>query len=107
MDSYTISWTDSAKYDLESIISYIKLDSIATAKEVFFAIKHECEQLNYTPKQKRVVPELQQIGINHNREIIFKRWRIIFKIEKSNVSVLAVVDNSRNIEDILFQRLMK
>ena len=107
MDSYTVSWTDSATYDLESIISYIKFDSIATAKEVFFAIKHECEQLNYMPERKRVVPELQQIGINHYRKIIFKRWRIIFKIEKANVSVLAVMDSSRNIEDILFQRLMR
>ncbi len=107
MDDYTVNWTESATFDLESIIEYIKLDSIATAKKIFLAIKKECEQLHYMPKRKRVVPELQQIGITQYREVIFQRWRIVFKIEEASVSVLAVVDSSRNIEDILFQRLMK
>lgn len=57
-------------------------------------------------KEKRVVPELQQIGIFKYREIIYKRWRIIFKIE-NQVYILLVVDSSRNLEDILFQRLVK
>ena len=59
------------------------------------------------PTRKRVVPELQQIGIVQYREVLFKRWRIVFKIKESSVSVLAVIDSSRNIEDILFQRLLK
>ena len=41
------------------------------------------------------------------REIIYKRWRIIYKIDDEKVYVLIVVDSSRNLEDILFQRLIK
>lgn len=40
------------------------------------------------------------------REIIHKRWRIIYKIDNTKVYVLLVVDSSRNLEDILFQRLI-
>ena len=58
-------------------------------------------------KSGRVVTELQQIGIFKYREIIYKRWRIIFKIENQKVYILLVVDSSRNLEDILFQRLVK
>lgn len=107
MKSFEILWTKSAKDDLELLIEYIKLDSVSIAKEIFLGIKNECESLYYFPKRKRVVPELQQIGIFKYREIIYKRWRIIFKIENQKVYILLVVDSSRNLEDILFQRLVK
>ena len=107
MHTCAVIWTDNAQYDLELIIEYIKIDSISIAKEIFFAIKNECDQLYYMPTKKRIVPELQQIGITKYREILFKRWRIIFKIEELNISVLIVADSSRNLEDILFQRLIK
>ncbi len=107
MKDFDVIWTKNAQYDLESIIEYIKTDSINTAKKIFFEIKKECDNLYYFPKRKRIVPELQQIGILKYREIIHKRWRIIFKIDTSKVYILLVVDSSRNLEDILFQRLMK
>ena len=107
MKKFEILWTKSAEYDLELIIQYLKLDSVSIAKEIFIDIKKECENLYYFPQRKRVVPELQQIGILKYRELIYKRWRAIFKIEKQKVYILLVVDCSRNLEDILFQRLIK
>ncbi|MEA3372324.1 MAG: type II toxin-antitoxin system RelE/ParE family toxin [Campylobacterota bacterium] len=106
MQKYSVIWTDNAQYDLELIIKYIKINSVEIAKEIFFEIKNECDQLNYMPTRKRVVSELQQIGILKYREIIYKRWRIVFKIEEFKVSVLMVVDSSRNLEDLMFQRLL-
>ena len=107
MKKFEVLWTKSAKNDLEIIIEYIKLDSVSIAKEIFFELIKECENLYYFPQRKRVVPELQQIGIFKYREIIYKRWRVIFKIENEKVYILLVVDSSRNLEDILFQRLIK
>ncbi|WP_066406946.1 type II toxin-antitoxin system RelE/ParE family toxin [Aliarcobacter skirrowii] len=107
MKKFEVLWTKSAEYDLELIIQYIKLDSVSIAKEIFIDIKKECENLYYFPQRKRVVPELQQIGIFKYREIIYKRWRVIFKIENEKVYILLVADSSRNLEDILFQRLMR
>ena len=107
MKKFTVEWTKNAQFDLEEIITYIKTDSISTAKKIFFEIKKECDELYSMPERKRIVPELQQIGIVNYREIIYKRWRIIFKIEQERVYVLVVADSSRNLEDILFQRLIK
>ncbi len=107
MKKFEILWTKSAEYDLELIIQYLKLDSVSIAKEIFIELIKECENLYYFPQRKRVVPELQQIGIFKYREIIYKRWRVIFKIENEKVYILLVVDSSRNLEDILFQRLIK
>ncbi|MGK0255755.1 MAG: toxin ParE1/3/4 [Arcobacteraceae bacterium] len=103
---FEVIWTKNAEFDLELIIEYIKTDSLSMAKKIFLEIKNECFSLYYFPKRKRVVPELQQIGILKYREIIHKRWRIIYKIDNTKVYVLLVVDTSRNLEDILFQRLI-
>lgn len=107
MKNFEVIWTKSAEFDLESIVEYIKTDSIHIAKKIFFAIKNECNNLHCFPERKRIVPELQQIGILKYREIIYQRWRIIYKIENTKVYILLLVDSSRNLEDILFQRLIK
>ena len=106
MKNFEVIWTKNAQFDLESIIEYIKIDSVNIAKKIFFEIKEECANLHYFPERKRVVPELQQIGILKYREIIHERYRIIFKIDNTKVYVLLVVDSRRNLEDILFQRLL-
>ncbi|MCK5110356.1 MAG: type II toxin-antitoxin system RelE/ParE family toxin [Arcobacteraceae bacterium] len=107
MIQFEVIWTKSAEFDLKSIIEYIKTDSLNIAKKIFFEIKKECDNLYYFPQRKRIVPELQQIGILKYREIIHQRWRIIYKIDKNRVYILLIADSSRNLEDILFQRLIK
>ena len=107
MKRFKVIWTKSAELDLELIIEYIKLNSINTAKKIFVEIKQESNKLHTLPERKRVVPEFQQISITKYREIIYKRWRIVYKIDNEKVYVLIIVDSSRNLEDILFQRLIK
>ena len=106
MGKYSVIWTKNAQFDLELIIEYIKGSSKTTAKDIFFEIKKEYDSLYFMPIRKRVVPELQHIGILKYREIIYKRWRIVFKVEESKVWVLLVIDSSRNPEDLMFQRLL-
>lgn len=107
MKNFEVIWTKGAEFDLELIIERINIDNINIAKKIFFAIKQECNDPYYFPERKRVVPELQQIGILKYREIIYQRWRIVYKLENKKVYILLVADSSRNLEDILFQRLIK
>ncbi|WP_298754033.1 type II toxin-antitoxin system RelE/ParE family toxin [uncultured Arcobacter sp.] len=107
MKNYEVQWTKTAQNDLLNIIEYIKTDSINIAKKVFFEIKEESNKLHYLPERNRIVPELHEIGISKYRELIHKRWRIIYKIENQTVYILLVVDSRQNLEDVLFQRLMK
>lgn len=106
MHKYNVIWTKNAQFDLELIIEYLKPSSKKIAKDIFFGIKKECDNLYFSPTRKRVVPELQHLGIVKYREIIYKRWRIVFNIDASEVFVLLVVDSSRNLEDLLFQRVL-
>ena len=107
MKKFKVIWTKNAELDLELIIEYIKMDNVNIAKKIFVETKQESSKLHTLPQRKRVVPEFQNIGIVKYREIIYKRWRMIYKIDEEKVYVLIVVDSSRNLEDILFQRLIK
>ncbi|CAA6800805.1 MAG: Plasmid stabilization protein [uncultured Campylobacterales bacterium] len=102
-----IIWTKSAVSDLKSIIEYIKIDNKELAKRIFFEIKKECNNVSFFTDRKRIVPELGQIGVINYRENIYKRWRIVYKSDSSKVYVLLVADTRRNLQDILFQRLLK
>ena len=107
MKSFEVIWTKNAEYDLEEIIEYIKTDSVEIAKGIFFEIKEECNNVSLFPESRRIVPKLQHIGISKYRELTFKRWRVIYKTENEKIYILIVVDSSRDIEDILFRRLLK
>jgi toxin ParE1/3/4 len=106
LKNFEVIWTKNAEYDLEEIIEYIKTDSIEVARNIFFEIKEQCNNLSSFPTSRRIVPELQYIGILRYRELIYKRWRIVYKVENERIYILIVIDSSRNIEDILFRRLL-
>ena len=107
LKSFEVMWTKNAKYDLEEVIKYIKVDSIKVAKNIFSEIKEQCNDLAIFLLSRRIVPELQHIGILQYWELIYKMWGIVYKIEDEKVYILIVVDSSRDIEDILFRRLLK
>ncbi|MEA2028359.1 MAG: type II toxin-antitoxin system RelE/ParE family toxin, partial [Campylobacterota bacterium] len=74
---------------------------------IFLAIKEQGNNLNTMPLRHRIVPELQLLGITRYREIIYKRWRIIYRVSQESVFIVAIFDTARNLEDILFERLIQ
>lgn len=84
MNKFEVIWTKNAQLDLESIIEYIKIDSITIAKKIFFEIKKECENLHYFPKEK-------ELCLSYNK-LVFQN------IEKSSM---------KNIESFLKSTIQK
>lgn len=102
---YKILWAGVAEHDLRDIIEYIAIDSQANALKTLQKIKKMASVLYTLPERGRVVPELQDQGIQIYRELIAAPWRIIYRISDKNVYVLSVLDARRNVEDILLRRL--
>ncbi len=104
---YKVYWTESAEKDLVSIIEYIYLESPKAASDSLKKIKIKVKTLNVFPERGRIVPELKGQGVKLYREIIIPPWRVIFKINGKSIYVMAVIDSRRNVEDILFERLIR
>jgi len=103
---FTIEWTKSAKKDLSDIANYISADNANNALKIFDKITAGVDKLNISPKLGRIVPELEKIGNLTLREIIINPWRIMYKIERDIIYILVVIDERRNVEDIILKKML-
>ena len=107
MKRYKVYWTREATIDLGEIVDYIAKDRISAAKSVYKKIKLKCRQLNESPERCRRVPELLDMGIENYREVIVSPYRAIFKLTEFTVYIFAVIDGRRDVENVLFDRLLR
>ena len=100
---FEVLWAAPAVDDLTEILEYIRRkERPATARKILQEIKKIGDRLKDFPGRGRIVPELlRTMGIQQYRELIHKRWRMIYRIEAARVYVLRVIDSSRNLEDLL------
>lgn len=104
-EKYRVQWTSTAEKDLLQFIASIVSDSQKKALQIFKKMRRIVQTLSDFPERCRVVPELQDQGVQIYLECIVSPWRIIFRVADEVVYVLAVIDGRRNLEDILLERL--
>jgi plasmid stabilization system protein ParE len=104
---YKVEWASVAEVDLKRIIDYIAIDSPGTALQILERIRQKVSALYTLPERGRIVPELQEQGINIYRELIISPWRIVYRISDTTVYVLSIIDSRQNVEDILLNRFLK
>ena len=107
MQTNKIYWTEAASLDLEEIIDYIYQDRKSVALKIYKEIKQLALSLKTNARRNRIVPDLQNIGITNYRELIYKVYRIIYKLEADTVYVIAVIDSRRDFETLIFNRLIR
>jgi len=106
MQVYNVKWTNDAYLDLDAIIGYIYEENPLNAKTMYLGIKEQCLTLEHFPFRGRTVPELKPLGYSHYRELIYKRWRIIYSIEEYRVYLLLIIDSRQDIQEQLVQRIL-
>ena len=87
-----IRWSIGALEDIESISSYISQDYPEQANEIIRGIIDKIEQLKRFPKLGHKFPDRDDENI---REIIFKKYRIIYEIREDIIEVLVIAHGSR------------
>jgi len=82
-----IIWSPLALDRVSEIAGYIAQDKPSAAEKWVKAIFSKIEQLEVSPELGRIVPE---IGNSQFRELIYYNYRIIYRIEKTQISILTV-----------------
>ena len=86
-------WTQEAIERLFEIEDFISANSPKRAHEfVDEIIEHAETILPETPSAGRMVPEIQNAGI---RELIFKNYRIVYRVNKNNIEILTVFEGHK------------
>ena len=93
-----IHWTRNAVGHLAGIFAYIEQNSHAYARNMVDRITRRSEQISDQPFSGREVPEFDAEDI---RELIEWPYRIIYRIKKDQIDVLAVIHATRQLPEQL------
>ncbi len=104
---FTIQWTQSARNDLLEIATYMAKDSVDIALTKIELIEKKVNSLKSFPYIGKNVPELEEYNEDNYKQILVYPWRVIYSIAGAVVVILIVIDSRRDLQDILFKKLMK
>ena len=105
--SYAVLLLEEAVKDIEAIYRYIrKSGNKKAAKDMVINIRKACDSLSENPERGHIPVELSQIGQFEYRQIIEKKYRIIYQLSKPNIFVFGIIHGNRNIGDVLIQRML-
>lgn len=89
-----IFWTEPALADLLAVKDYIKRDSEFFSKRFVESVVEAVENIQMFPKMGRKVPENDDESL---REILYQNYRIIYKLGKDDIFILAVIHQAKEL----------
>ena len=99
--------TEDAAGDLSDIYTYIaEHDSPKKADYVLDRIEKKFLTLSEQPGRSGFVKELLDLGIRDFREIFFKPYRIIYRIDSDKIYVYLIADGRRDMQTLLQRRIL-
>ncbi|MFZ5901535.1 MAG: type II toxin-antitoxin system RelE/ParE family toxin [Bacillota bacterium] len=90
-----IVWSREAAADLEALARYIAKDSLFYAAAVVQEILDASRSLRRFAERGRIVPEL---GDRKFRELLIRGYRLIYRLEESQVLIVGLVHGKRNLK---------
>ena len=105
--NYTVYWTKSAQGDLTAMLRFIASSSMERSRITFDNVRNTASKLQNFPFRGNVIPEFMYYNVEIYRELTVDNLRIIYRVEKARVYVLAIFDARRSVEDILLKRIIR
>jgi toxin ParE1/3/4 len=96
---YEVSLTKDAERDLEEIYLYI-------AEHDSERLVQATDALRTSPDRGSYVNELRSLGISEYRQILFRPYRLIYRVHAKQVVVYVVADGRRDMGSLLARRLL-
>lgn len=99
--------TKGAEQDIEAIYDHIsESDCIANADYVLDALMNVVERLARFPERGSYPKELAALGIKEYRQVLFKPYRVIYRVSANDVIIYLITDGRRDMQSVLARRLL-
>ncbi len=82
-----IIWSPLAIERATEIVDYISQDKPSAAENWINTVFSKLESLEFLPEKGRIVPEIEN---SQFRELIYGNYRIVYRIEQKQISVLTI-----------------
>lgn len=104
---YRVLLTRHAVNDLEELDTWISThDSLERADYVMDRISEVFRKLTELPERGTYPKELSALGIHEFREVFYKPYRIIYRVERRTVYIYLIADCRRDMQTLLSRRLL-
>ena len=104
---YRVLLTRDAVNDLEELDTWISThDSPERADYVIDRINDVFQKFTELPERGTYPKELSALGIHEFKEVFFKPYRIIYRVERRTVYIYLIADGRRNMQTLLSRRLL-
>ena len=105
---YKVNFVSEAEEDLFQIYKYVYLnDSEEQAEKLYSKLYEKCLLLQEFPDRGHIPPELNLLDIDGFLEILYKPYRIIYRMVRSEVFIHCIIDGRRDIQKLLQERLLR
>ena len=94
-----IFWTRQAREDLREIRAFIARDAPVTASTFVRRLRESVDRLREFPESGQIVPEL---GREQLRQILRGNYRIIYRVSRNRIDLLAVYHSARLLDETEF-----
>lgn len=104
---YSVLLLEEAIKDIEAIYRYIrKSGSKTAARDMVDSLRKACDSLSENPERGHIPAELSKIDQFEYRQILVKKYRVIYQLAKPNIFIFGIIHGNRNINEILKQRIL-
>ncbi len=96
-----------AEADLRAIFRYLAGNgSLQIADSWLEDILERIDSLERFPNRGSIPPDLAELGLQEYRQLLFKPYRLIYRVAGDIVMVAVVADGRRDMKSLLEQRLL-
>jgi toxin ParE1/3/4 len=92
-----VNLTQHAQEDLEHIFYYVAADSEDNAADFILELEEKVYSLEHLPNRNPLIPENEYFKTDY-RHLIFKKYRIIYRILENSVFVLRILHGTKLLE---------
>jgi len=105
--TYRVVITHRAKQDLRAIGRWIaEHDSPRAAEHMLDEVLKTCEKLALQPERGAYPAEPLFLGIRRYRQVFFKPYRVVYRVDGDQVAVLLIADGRRDLKTLFERRLL-
>ena len=105
--SFEVVITEGAERDLEALFDYIsEFDCVANAHRVLDKLVEITQSLSQLPERGSYPKELLALGIKEYRQVFFKPYRLIYRVQAEQVVIYLIADGRRDMPTLLGRRLL-
>ncbi|MEY4563611.1 MAG: hypothetical protein RLZZ618_2888 [Pseudomonadota bacterium] len=105
--AFDVLLTAGAERDLEALHDHIaEFDCLANANSLLDKLGKALESLSRLPERGSWPKELLSLGNREYRQILFKPYRVIYRVEGRQVIAYLIADGRREMQSLLARRLL-